>query len=329
MNIAIFAGGDSSEYIVSMRSAEQIRHWLDKAGHTCFLVEVKGSAWTVHHGEARIPMDKNNMGFESGEGRVVFDFAWNIIHGTPGEDGKLQGCFDMLGIPYNSSNHLSSALTFNKYTCKSFLKQHHVLTPEASLVKKNVETDLEAIAEMVGLPCFVKPNSGGSSFGIAKVVKFEELQQALEDAQKEDNEAIVERYIKGTEVTCGLMKTGEGFTVFPVTEIISKNEFFDYEAKYTEGKAEEITPARIDAELARKCQELAMKIYDLTDSAGIIRVDFIIKGNQLYFLELNSIPGMSRESIIPKQVKSLGLNMEDVLQKVIDHALEMHRVSLR
>lgn len=321
MNIAIFTGGDSSEYVISMKSADQVMQWLEKAGHSCYLVEVKGSQWTVHDGSLKVPLDKNKLGFTSKKGPVKFDFAWNTIHGTPGEDGKLQGCFDMMGIPYNCSNHLSSALTFNKYTCKSFLKQHGVLTPEASLVRKYMETDLEAVAEKVGLPCFVKPNSGGSSFGIAKVVKFEELQSALEEAFREDREAIVERYIKGTEVTCGLMKTREGFTIFPVTEIVTQNEFFDYEAKYTQGKAEEITPARIAEELLSKCQEIAEHVYNLTDSSGIIRVDFIIKGNQIYFLELNSIPGMSRESIIPKQVASMGLKMEEVLQKVIDSAL--------
>ena len=322
MNIAIFTGGDSSEYVISMKSAEQVKKWLEQAGHSCFLVEVRGANWTVHHGDLRIPLDKNSLSFKTKNDSIYFDFAWNSIHGTPGEDGKLQGCFDIMGIPYNSSNHLSSALTFNKYTCKTFLKQHNVLTPEASLVRKKMDTNLEIVAESVGLPCFVKPNSGGSSFGIAKVVKFEELQSALDEALREDNEAIVERYIKGTEVTCGLMKTSQGFTVFPVTEIVPKNEFFDYEAKYTEGKAEEFTPARLDEDLVRKCQELAMRIYELTDSSGIIRVDFIIKGNQLYFLELNSIPGMSRESIIPKQVNNMGLKMEEVLQQVIDNALQ-------
>jgi D-alanine-D-alanine ligase len=321
MKIAIFMGGDSSEYVISMKSAGQVKNWLEAAGHTCYPVEVRGPDWTVHMGDERIPLDKNSFSFVSGRERITIDFAWNTIHGTPGEDGKLQGCFDMMGIPYSCSNHLSAALTFNKYTCKSFLKQHKILTPEASLVRKNMETDLEAVAEMVGLPCFVKPNSGGSSFGIAKVAKFERLQPAVNEALREDHEAIVERYIKGTEVTCGLMKSAEGFTVFPITEIVSKNEFFDYEAKYTEGKAEEITPARISKELEVKCTELAKKIYNLTDSSGIIRVDFIIKGNQLYFLELNSIPGMSRESIIPKQVAAMGEKMERVMQQVIDYAM--------
>ena len=318
MKVAIFTGGDSSEYVISMKSAKQVRKWLEAAGHTCYPVEVRGSEWTVLLDSEKVPLDKNSFGFKYKDLRVSFDYVWNTIHGTPGEDGKLQGFFDMVGIPYSSSNHLSSALTFNKYTCKCFLKQHRVLTPEASLVRKHMETDLEAVAERVGFPCFVKPNSGGSSFGTAKVVRIEELQPALEEALKEDEEAIVERYIKGTEVTCGLMKNRDEFTIFPITEIIPKNEFFDYEAKYTRGMAEEITPARLSDALTSECQEMARAIYNLTDCSGIIRVDFIIKGNQLYFLELNSIPGMSGESVIPKQVASMGMKMEDVLQQVIE-----------
>jgi D-alanine-D-alanine ligase len=318
MNIAIFTGGDSSEKVISLKSAEQVHKWLETAGHRCYLVEVNRDSWKVHVGKKRVQLDRNSFTFQNSGKKVAFDFVWNTIHGTPGEDGKLQGYFDIMGIPYSSSNLLSSALTFNKYTCKSFLKQHNILTPEAALIRKGIETDLEVIAEMVGFPCFVKPNSGGSSFGITKVIRLEELQSALDEALREDSEAIIERYIKGTEITCGLMKGRNGFTLFPVTEIVSKNDFFDYEAKYTAGKADEITPARIDHEMTKKCQEMAMLIYDLTYCSGIIRVDFIIKGNQVYFLELNSIPGMSEESIIPKQVLSMGLTMESVLQQVID-----------
>ncbi len=321
MNIAIFTGGDSSEYVISMKSAKQVLKWLDAAGHTCYLVEVRKDKWSVHLGKKKVALDKNSFSFLNNEEKITFDFIWNTIHGTPGEDGKIQGFFDIMGIPYSSSNQFSSALTFNKYTCKSFLKQHNVLTPESSLIRKNLETDLEALSDMVGFPCFVKPNSGGSSFGIAKVVRFEDLQSALEEALEEDDEAIVERYIKGTEVTCGVMKGRDGFTVFPLTEIITENEFFDYEAKYTVGKAQEITPARIDDDVSKKCQDMAMDIYKLCNSTGIIRVDFIIKGNQVYFLELNSIPGMSEESIIPKQVHNMGLEMSTVLQQVIDEVL--------
>jgi D-alanine-D-alanine ligase len=321
MNIAIFTGGDSSEYVISMKSAQRVLKWLETAGHTCYPVEVRKDTWNVHADGKKVPLDKNSFSFQNKEKKVSFDFVWNTIHGTPGEDGKLQGYFDIMGIPYSSSGHHSSALTFDKYTCKSFLKQHDILTPEASLVRKHMETDLEKVAAMVGLPCFVKPNRGGSSFGTTKVIQFEELQAALEEALQEDDEAIVERYIKGTEVTCGLMKGPDGFTLFPITEIITENEFFDYEAKYTEGKAQEITPARIDKDMAKKCQNLAVDIYKLTNCSGIIRVDFIIKGNQVYFLELNSIPGMSEESIIPKQVGIMGLQMADVLQAVIDDVL--------
>ncbi|MEN8156238.1 MAG: D-alanine--D-alanine ligase [Bacteroidota bacterium] len=321
MNIAIFTGGDSSESVISVKSAKQVSRWLERAGHTCYTIVVSGPEWKIINDGQEIVMDKNLFGFKSKRGQVSFDFAWNMIHGTPGEDGKLQGYFDMMGITYSGSNHLSAALTFNKYTCKIFLKQHGVLTPEASLVRKSQEADLEAIAEHVGFPCFVKPNSGGSSFGIAKVAKPEELKPALTAALREDREAIVERFIKGREVTCGLLKKDGKFLIFPVTEIITKNEFFDFEAKYTKGKAEEITPAPIDESLTRKCQEFASQIYDLTDSSGLIRVDFIIKGNQVYFLELNSIPGMSGESIIPRQVESAGLKMEEVLQWVLDDAI--------
>lgn len=322
MNIAIFTGGDSSEYVISMKSARQVSKWLEAAGHSCYLVEVRGGTWKVHLEKKTVALDKNDLSFQKNGEKFSFDFIWNTIHGTPGEDGKLQGYFDMMGLPYSSSNLLSSALTFDKYTCKSFLKQHGILTPEASLVRKGLKTDLEAVANLVGLPCFVKPNNGGSSFGIAKVVRLEDLQKAVDTALQEDREAIVERYIKGTEVTCGLMKTGGDFTLFPITEIVTKNEFFDYEAKYTAGKAEEITPARINKDVARKCYDMAMDIYQLCSCSGIIRIDFIIKGNQVYFLELNSIPGMSEESIIPKQIQSMGLSMETVLQQVIEAVLD-------
>ena len=321
MKIAILSGGDSSEHLISVKSAAQVKSWLEKAGHTCYTVVVKKKEWTVHEGSRKWELDRNRFGFRKDRDFVAFDFAWNVIHGTPGEDGKLQGYLDMMGIPYNTSNHLSSALTFNKYTCKSFLKQHQVLTPEARLVRRGSETDMEEVAEIVGIPCFVKPNSGGSSFGTTRVMKSGDLESAIETALKEDHEVIIERYIKGTEVTCGLMRTREGFTVFPVTEIVSGNDFFDYEAKYTRGKADEITPARIDEEMTKKCQQTASVIYDLTFSSGIVRVDFIIKGNQLYFLELNSIPGMTPESIVPQQVASMGIPMEVILQRVIDDAL--------
>jgi D-alanine-D-alanine ligase len=191
------------------------------------------------------------------------------------------------------------------------------LTAEASLIRHGQAYDPDAILENVGLPCFVKPNNGGSSFGITKVNQQDNLKTAILAAFKEDKEVILETFIKGIEVTCGVLKIKDEEFQFPVTEIVSSNEFFDYEAKYTEGKAEEITPARINEELTKRCQQMASTIYDLTNSKGIVRVDFIIKGNQLYFLELNSVPGMTKESIIPKQIRAMGLQEKDVLRKIV------------
>lgn len=319
MNIAVLAGGDSSEYSISVKSGKEITKWLEKAGYSPFLVIVQGSSWTVMNGDKEHAVDMNTFAFSDGKKKTRFDYVWNVIHGTPGEDGKVQGYLDMMGVPYNCSGLLSSALTFNKYISKSYLKQYGIQTAEAKLLKRNEEYDIEEIIDTVGLPCFVKPNRGGSSFGTTKVSQSEKLEAAIEAAISEDSEAIIESFIKGSEITCGILKTGMDELIFPITEIISKTEFFDYEAKY-KGLSEEITPARINPELAKKCQTLASQIYDHTESKGIVRIDFIIKGNQLYFLELNSIPGMTKESIIPQQIRAMGLKVETVLQKVIEES---------
>lgn len=326
MNIAIFTGGDSSESVISVKSAGEMSIWLNKAGHTTHTVVVKGSQWEVKDGENSFPVDKNTLSFNGPQGIVHFDFVWNMIHGTPGEDGKLQGFLDILSMPHSSCNHLSSALTFNKYACKTHLKQHSVLTPEASLIRKGQKYDTEELAEHVGFPCFVKPNSGGSSFGISKVVKANELDEAISRALREDREVIVERFVQGRELTCGVMKLNGEFRILPITEVIPLKDFFDYEAKY-EGKAKEVTPADIPIAITKNVGELACRIYDLCDCSGVVRVDFILKGNQIHFLELNSIPGMSRESIIPQQVEKAGLLMEKVLQEIITDARERHASS--
>jgi len=319
MNIAIFTGGDSSESVISVKSAEEMALWLKSAGHQAHTVVVKGSKWTVTSGVENLPVDKNNLSFKGPEGEVRFDFVWNMIHGTPGEDGKLQGFFDVMNMPYSSCNHMSSALTFNKYACKIHLKQLRILTPEAALIRKGDKYDIEELGEKVGFPCFVKPNNGGSSFGISKVVKAEELKAAIRKALAEDREVIIERYVKGRELTCGIMKVKGEFRTLPITEVIPGNEFFDYEAKY-EGKSQEITPADLKEDIRKLVNELSCRIYDLCDCSGVVRVDFILKGNQIHFLELNSIPGMSRESIIPQQVEVAGLKMEQVLQDIINEA---------
>lgn len=319
MNIAVLAGGDSSEFKISVKSGKEIKLWLEKAGYTPYLVIVQGESWIVKNGEKEHPVDLNTFGFSEGKKKTSFSYAWNVIHGTPGEDGKVQGYLDLKGIPYNCSGLLSSALTFDKYVSKTYLKQFGVLTAESRLLKRDEEYNVEEIIESVGLPCFVKPNRGGSSFGTTKVSQTDKLEAAIEAALTEDTELIIESYIKGKEVTCGLLKTNQDKLIFPLTEIVPKTEFFDYEAKYN-GLSEEITPARIDAELRKKCQSLSSDIYDHTQSSGIVRIDFIIKGNQLYFLELNSIPGMTKESIVPQQIRAMGLKVETVLQKIIEES---------
>jgi len=205
--------------------------------------------------------------------------------------------------------------------CKSFLKNFGILTPEAILIKKGEKPDINLILEKVGLPCFVKPNNGGSSFGISKVNKVEELEQSVTTALKEDSEVIVESFVKGTELSVGMFKTRQEELVFPVTEIISGNDFFDFEAKYTEGKSQEITPATVPDDIQKKAKLVASDIYNHLNCRGIVRIDFILRGNQIYFLELNSVPGMSKESIVPKQIRAMGLTVQEVLEKIIEDTL--------
>ncbi len=320
MKIALLAGGYSPEYDISIKSAGELSQWLAASGYDCTTVIVKHGDWEVVKESGNIPFDKNIFGYYENAEEVRFQYAWIAIHGTPGEDGKIQGYLDLMGIPYNSPGVLSSAITFNKHVCKTLLRQNGILTAESKLITKGESYNPDEIADIAGLPCFVKPNNSGSSFGVSRVNYLDKLESAINAAFKEDDEVLVESYVKGTEVSCGLFQGENEMIIFPVTEIVSSNEFFDYEAKYTDGKSQEITPARIDDDLARRCQQTAAKIYDLTSSRGLVRIDFIIRGNQLYFLELNSIPGMSKESIIPKQIRTAGFNIEDILKKVIERS---------
>jgi D-alanine-D-alanine ligase len=321
MEIAILAGGDSSEYPVSVKSGTEIQKWLAAAGYNTHLVLVKGQDWYVKNGQERIAFDRELFSFKNGKKSIKIDYVWNIIHGTPGENGKLQGYLDMKNIPYSCSGHLASAITFNKYIAKTYLKQFGIMTAESEMIMRGKPFDLEEIVEKVGLPCFIKPNNGGSSFGTTKVTQVENMKPAIDKAFKEDDEVIVESFVKGREVTCGLVKTKKRELIFPLTEIISKTEFFTYEAKY-EGLSDEITPAEIDEDLTRRCMQLSSDIYDHFNCKGIVRIDFIIRGNQIYFLELNTIPGMSKESIVPQQIRAMGLKEEEVLREVIEDTME-------
>jgi D-alanine-D-alanine ligase len=252
----------------------------------------------------------------------VNQFAYITIHGTPGEDGILQGYFEMLGIPYSTCDVQSSALTFNKWHCNNYLRSLGIRMARTIRIVRGEQAEPEMIVKTLGLPLFVKPNAGGSSFGVTKVKREEDLTEAIELAWKESEEALVDEFIEGTEFTCGLVKTDGKHLVFPVTEVIPGNEFFDFEAKYTPGVTNEITPARLPEALFRECQELSARIYDLCSCAGIVRMDYILHNGSFYFLEVNTTPGMTATSFIPQQIRAMGLTLTGILTLVIRERLK-------
>lgn len=316
--IAIVAGGDSPEYEVSVLSAIEVSKALSTK-YFIYIIIIRGSEWYWEDTRGRFhKIDKNNFTVVVDDSHIRFDAVFIAIHGTPGENGLLQGYFDMLNIPYTSCDAFCSALTFNKQACKLFLKEYNITMADAIMIRKGDNPDLAGIVERLGLPCFVKPTDSGSSFGVTKVNAKEELISAVEKAFKESDEIMIEAYIRGRELACGVVKTGSRTFVLPVTEIISKNEFFDYEAKYTPGRSEEITPAMIKPEISHEIQKLSLQICDLLGCKGIVRVDFILTNEKPVFLEINTIPGMSAESIIPKQAMAAGIELSDLYSIVIE-----------
>ena len=321
-NIAVVFGGDSSEFKVSVKSSINVFKSLDPAVYNIWKVQMKGLDWEVLEDHQVIsPVDKNDFSFVKNNNKITFDFAYITIHGTPGEDGKLQGYFDMVKIPYSTCGVYSSALTFNKYFCSNYLRNFDVLMARSIRLFKGDQVEATQLAEELGLPLFVKPNAGGSSFGVTKVKEKGQLLDALQLAINESSDILVEEFIDGPEFTCGLVKLSDQELIFPVTEVIPKNEFFDYDAKYNEGKADEITPARISKELTQKVQELSSRIYDLCDCSGIVRMDYILKDNEFYFLEVNTTPGMTATSFIPQQIAAMGRKLGDVLGLIIEDKL--------
>ncbi len=321
-NIAIVAGGNSSEYVVSINSAAQVESVLDTTLYNVYKVVIRGDDWVVSSPTAcDIPIDKSDFSFSLNNQKTTFDCALIIIHGTPGENGILQGYFEMLNIPYTTAGILASSLTFNKVFTKNYLKQFNIPTAEYVLVTKAKRPSTDEVLAKTGLPCFVKPNKGGSSFGITKVKTAEELQPAIDKAFEEDSEVLIEQFLEGTELTCGVMKTQKESYLLPPTEIVSKNEFFDYEAKYTKGMADEITPARISKALEKEIQELSSFIYDTLNMKGLIRVDYIFANDTLYFMEVNTTPGMSATSIVPQQVEAAGYDLGQIFSEIIEDTI--------
>ncbi len=322
-HIAIVAGGDSSEHDVSLRSAAGILSFMDTEKYDCHIVEMKGRDWQAHYGDERCPIDRNDFSFTAADGRYTFDFAYITIHGTPGENGILQGYFDLIGLPYSTSDVLVESLTFNKYALNNFLRDLPELRVSDSVLLRKGQMDLsdKAIIARVGLPCFVKPNAGGSSFGITKVKTAEALRPAIAKAMDESDEVMVERIMVGTEITCGCYKRPDGVFVFPITEVVTEDEFFDYDAKYNH-KSQEITPARIAPATAERVTAMTRDIYTLLGCYGIIRIDYILTGEKgcetINLLEINTTPGMTAASFIPQQVRAAGVDIKDVMTDIIE-----------
>ena len=319
-NIAIIAGGDSSEYEVSLRSAAGIESFLNHEQYNTTIVLLRGIDWKAQVSENEwVVIDKNDFSYTYQCEKKTFDFAYITIHGTPGENGVLQGYFDLIGLPYSCCGVLAAAITFNKFTCNHYLKSFGVRTAASILLRKSDSrpTDQEIVNE-VGLPCFIKTNVGGSSFGVTKVKTLEDVEPAIEKAFAEGNEVICEAYMKGIEITCGVYKTRNKAVAFPITEVVTSNEFFDYDAKYN-GQVDEITPARIPDEVRDAVQAMTLKIYDILGCKGIIRVDYILtEGWTINLLEVNTTPGMTATSFIPQQVKAAGLEIGEVLGEIIE-----------
>ena len=310
-NIAILRGGNSSEIAISIKSADLVYKNIDTNYYVPYIVHIEGLDWFVWHNESKIELDKNDFSFQLNNKKIKFEGVFMAIHGTPGEDGILQGYFDLLNIPYNCSGAFESALTFNKAMCNALLKQFNIPSAKAVLLNKNETYDLLKIEKEIGFPCFVKPNRAGSSFGISKVYKNTEFKQALSKAFIHDSQVMVESFVEGTEVSCGIIQKAETLVAFPLTEITTENDFFDYEAKYN-GKSDEITPARVSDLDKDLVQTLSKKIYKLLNLKGMVRMDFILENQQAYLIEVNTIPGLSEESIIPQQSKSYGMSLKEL-----------------
>lgn len=317
-NIAVICGGDSSEYVVSIKSGKNIFNSIDTALFTPWLVRMRFDEWILLDGETKLSdVDKSDFSFTVDGQKIKPDYAFIMIHGTPGEDGILQGYFDLLGIPYSTCGVYASALTFHKFYCDNFLRSFNFTMAKSRYFKRGDNIDADELVKGLGLPMFIKPSAGGSSFGVTKVKSKDQIMQAIEHAYNESNDCLCEEFIDGMELAVGVIKlNGEAMPLLP-TEVIPGGEFFDFDSKYTIGGAKEITPARLPKEKIEECQRLAADIYRLIGCHGIVRVDFILKNNLFYFLEINTIPGMTETSFIPQQLDAMGLSLNDIISQVI------------
>jgi len=322
-NIAVVTGGNSGEDVISFQSADVVLRNIDSDEYNVYKVIIAGEKWVLEQDGKEILIDKNDFSCQFNDEKLIFDCVFLVIHGTPGEDGKLQGYFDLLHIPYTCCGVAASAITFNKAMTTSLLSQHGIHTARSVVLLKNEKVDIDQILSEIAIPCFVKPNNGGSSIGISKVNIKEELKAAIEKAFKEDNEVMVEDFMAGTEITCGVICHNGNIKALAVTEIVSMNEFFDFDAKYHDSKTEEITPARISKEAEENCMRTSERIYKILNCKGMVRIDYMLDGDKLSLIEVNTIPGLTERSLVPQQAKYAGMSLQELFTKEVEEALHL------
>ncbi len=327
LNIALLAGGNSSEREIALQSAAQIAAALDPAKYDITLVDLHHRDWHYTAPDGRQwQVDKNDFSITVDGVKKLFDYALIIIHGTPGEDGMLQAYLEMMGIPYSSCSMTSSVLTFDKITTKRTVASAGVPLARERFIRRGERVDKEELVRELGLPMFVKPNASGSSFGVTRVTDPEQIEEAIALALTESEEVLVEECITGREMGCGVMIAQGREYLFPITEIVPKKEFFDYEAKYTAGCSEEITPAALTDAERQRLNELTLKAYKACRCSGVVRVDFILRSSgEPVMIEINSIPGMSAGSIVPKQVRAMGMSLGELYDMIIADSLAKFR----
>ncbi|SHI92449.1 D-alanine--D-alanine ligase [Flavobacterium terrae] len=321
-NIAIIMGGYSSEYQISLKSGNVVYNNLDQTKYKGYRIHIFKEKWVyVDDNDNEYVVDKNDFSVIVNGSKVIFDCVFNAIHGTPGEDGLMQAYFELLGIKQTSCDYYQAALTFNKRDLLSVLKPYGIKTATSFYLNHGDEINVDEIIDKVGLPCFVKPNKSGSSFGISKVHKKEDFLTAVENAYKEDNEIIIESFLDGTEVSVGVINYKGEIIVLPITEIVSENDFFDYEAKYL-GKSQEITPARLTPDVESRVREVAKKAYEVLKMSGFSRSEYILVNGEPHMLEMNTIPGLTNESLIPQQAREAGISLSDLFSNAIELGLK-------
>jgi D-alanine-D-alanine ligase len=320
-NIAIVMGGYSSEVNISLNSGNVVYNHLNKEKYNSFRVHILKEKWVALDDlNTEYCIDKNDFSFLLGDKKIIFDCVFNAIHGAPGENGELLAYFNLINLKHTSAPFYQMALTFNKRDTLSVVKEYGVKTAVSVYLNKGDVVNLDQIIAKVGLPCFVKPNNAGSSYGISKVHTKTEMLPALEKAYQEDSEILIESFLNGPEVSVGVIDYKGEIKVLPITEIVSENDFFDYEAKY-EGKSKEITPARISEAIKIKVEDVAKKVYSILNMSGFSRSEFILVNNEPHFLEMNTVPGLTENSILPQQAQAAGILLNELFDNAIENAL--------